>query len=410
MTDPVVIVGAAMGGLRTAESLRRFGYQGPLTVIGDEPHPPYNRPPLSKDVLAESVTHEAVAFPLRSITDDVHWELGRRIASADLDRRVVVDEAGRSTAYSALVIATGLRPRRLVAGPPTLPGRFALRTLDDAMALRSVLTDGARVLIAGAGFIGCEVAATARQLGCQVTVVGSAPLPMLTPLGPALAEDLMQRHMDRGVQFQMGARVRAVLGADHVRGVELSDGTQLECDVLIEALGSEYNTEWLHGSDLDVSAGVRTDSALRAVRSTGAPWDNVYAVGDVARFPNALYGDIERTIEHWNIPTETAKRAGKVIALHMQQDEDGLATALAEPFAPIPSFWSDQYDIHLLAFGLLGMADDIRLLQGEAGGDCVFGYYLDDAMVGVCGIGFRSVVQGYRQSVGTSVDLLRKTS
>jgi len=155
MTKPVVIVGASMGGLRVAESLRRFGYAGPITAIGDEPSAPYNRPPLSKEVLANEVSHEAVAFPQRPATQDVNWVLGTRVISADLANNSITDSSGLVHEYSALVIATGLRPKRLQCANGDLAGRYAVRSLDDAIALRAALLPGAKVVILGAGFIGC---------------------------------------------------------------------------------------------------------------------------------------------------------------------------------------------------------------------------------------------------------------
>lgn len=391
-----------MGGLRTAESLRRSGYQGPITVLGDEPHLPYNRPPLSKEILAKSVSHQAVAFPLRAGVADVDWLLGARAESAELAARTVRTADGRELTYSALVIATGLRSHRLNLGPPTLRGRHALRTLDDALALRAELVPGAAVVIVGGGFLGCELAATARKLGCEVTVVARQPLPLLDPLGRDLAHQLMTRHQREGVRFRCGTTVRSILGADSVTAVELDTGEVLPADLLVEAVGSRYNTAWLHGNDVDLAEGVRTDSALRVLRTGGSPWLDVHAVGDVARFPHGRYGGLVRAVPHWNIPTETARRAGRVIAARLGGDPAEYERAVAEPFSPVPSFWSDQYDLHLLAFGLLDLADDIRLLEGDPAGECVYGYYRGDAMVGVCGIGCRSVVQGFRNAVGTS--------
>jgi 3-phenylpropionate/trans-cinnamate dioxygenase ferredoxin reductase subunit len=395
---PVVIVGASLGGLRSAEALRRSGYAGPITVFGDEPHAPYNRPPLSKDALAGPVSHAAVAFPQRAATADVLWRLGIRIESADLEGRRVRTADGEDVAYRALVVATGLRPKRLSPRTVGLSGAFALRTLDDAGALSDALVPGARVVIAGSGFIGCEVAASARQIGCQVTVVGSAQLPMLGPLGAALAEGVMRRHETRGVSFRMGTHVADVLGEHSVEGVRLADGSELPCEVLVEAIGSVHNTEWLRGNDVDAELGLRTDSAMRVLRADGSPWADVFAVGDVARFPNAIYGDTPASIEHWNIPTETAKRASRVLAMQLA-DDPGLAAVVAERFAPVPSFWSDQYDIHLLAFGLPAVADRAELLAGRPEEDCVYGYYVGDHMVGVCGIGMRSEVMKYRDEV-----------
>lgn len=387
MTEPVVIVGASMGGLRTAEALRRFGYDGAITVFGDEQYAPYNRPPLSKEVLAESVSHDAVAFELRASVADVNWVLGTRVLSADLDHSTVTDHNFEVHPYGTLIVATGLRPRRLHVPNGDVRGRHAVRTLDDAIALRAELVPGARVVIVGAGFIGCEVAATARKLGCEVTIVAPGVHPMLRPLGQELGAEMQRRHEAEGVVFLMKREVTDFIGDTAIAGVHLDDGTTLDCDLLVEAIGSHENTEWLDGNDLDTTAGVLTSNDLRAVRRDGSEWSNVFAVGDVARFPNPVYDSESRRIEHWNIPTETAKRVAQVFTGQAQGD-----------FRPIPSFWSDQYDNHLLAYGVLALADEIRLEDGDISGDCVFGYYRDGVMVGVCGIGMRSVVQSYRSN------------
>lgn len=392
---PVVIVGASMGGLRVAEALRRFGYSGPITAIGEEKYAPYNRPPLSKEVLAAQVSHEAVAFPQRAATADVNWVLGTRVVTANLEHQTVIDSNGMVHPYSDLIIATGLRPRRLQLPNGELAGRHAVRTLDDAMALRADLRPGARVVIMGSGFIGCETAATAKKLGCEVTVVGPGSHPILRPLGVELAKEIQRRQEAQGVRFRMKSRVLDAVGSSRVEGVVLDDGSILPCDVLIEAIGSHENTEWLAGNDLDITAGVLTDNKLRAVRADGTVWANVFAIGDVARFPNPMFDTEARRVEHWNIPTETGKQVGQLIATKYT-DQAALPALLATEFRPIPSFWSDQFDVHLLAYGLLGLADEVRLLEGSIDADCVFGYYRAGQMVGVCGIGLRSVVQGYR--------------
>ena len=386
MPNPVIIVGASMGGLRAAEALRRFGYAGAITVIGEESHAPYNRPPLSKEVLAAEVSHEAVAFPQRDSTADVNWLLGTRVDSADLEHCTVTDSNGETHPYSTLIIATGLRPRRLQVTNSELSGRHAVRTLDDAIALRSDLKPGAKVVVLGAGFIGCEVAATARKLGCEVTVVAPGVHPMIRPLGIELARELERRHEAMGVEFRMKTAVTDLVGTKRVEGVVLDSGETLACDVLVEAIGSHPNTEWLEGNDLDLSDGVLADNDLHAVRADGASWSNVFVIGDVARFANPLFDDIARRVEHWNIPTDTAKRVAQVF------------NEVAEgQFAPIPSFWSDQYEMHILAYGLLALADEVKLIAGELEGECVFGYYRAGKMVGVCGIGMRTTVMSYRK-------------
>lgn len=395
MTKPVVIVGASMGGLRTAEALRRFGYAGPITAIGEEAHAPYNRPPLSKEVLATEVSHEAVSFQQRPATQDVNWVLGVRAESADLEHSTVTGSDGETYPYSALVIATGLRPRRLQVPNGSLSGRHAVRTLDDAIALRADLQPGKHVVILGAGFIGCEVAATARKLGCDVTVVAPGVHPIIRPLGVELAKEIQRRHEEQGVVFKMKTTISDLIGSSKVEGVILDDGSQIDCDLLVEAIGSHENTEWLEGNDIDITAGVLTDNAMRAVRANGEAWQNVFAIGDVARFANPIFDDVPRRVEHWNIPTDTGKRVGQVLSAMLTEAENYPAV-LSERFAPIPSFWSDQYEMHILAYGLLALADEVKLIEGEIHGDCVFGYYREGKMVGVCGIGLRSVVQSFR--------------
>ena len=400
MTRPVVIVGASMGGLRAAETLRKSGYAGRLVVIGDEPHAPYNRPPLSKEVLAEQVDHAAVAFPIAEVLDDVEWVLGNAVVSSDLDAQTITLADDTVIEYNSLIIATGLRPRRLsMPGAPT-SGAHAIRTLDDAMTLRPELKPGAKVVVYGAGFIGCEAAATATKLGASVTVVGKGPVPMLRPLGHQLAEDIQRRHEAHGVRFVMKTQLTEILGDDKVTGVVLDNGETLECDVLIESIGSLPNTEFLEGNDIDIASGVHVNSTLHALRQDGTPWSNVFAIGDVARFPIPQFDPTTRRVEHWNIPTEMARKVGKQVALQLGEDAEAHATELAKNFAPIPSFWSDQFEVSLLAYGLLDQGEEIRLLEGEVGGDCIYGYFKGEDMVGVCGIGMRSKVMGYRNKVG----------
>lgn len=397
MTKPVVIIGASMAGLRTAEALRRFGYSGPITAIGDEKHAPYNRPPLSKEVLAgDEVSHATVAFPMRPATADVGWVLGNRAVSASLEHQTVTCEDGSVHEYSALVIATGLRPKRQTYANNLQSGRHVIRSLDDAIALRAALTPGTKVVVLGAGFIGCETAATAKKLGCDVTIVAPGSLPIGRILQAELAGEIMRRLQSEGVEFKMKRTVQDLIGEARIEGVQLDDGSALPCEVFIEAIGSDCNTEWLAGNDIDITDGVLTDGNLRALRTDGQAWHNVYAVGDVAKFPNPLFDNLARRIEHWNIPTESGKHVGQLIAAQLSGTPDAAAELAEKGFRPVPSFWSDQFDVHLLAFGMLAIADESKLVQGELSGDCVFEYYRGGKLVGAAGIGLRSVVQGYR--------------
>ena len=404
MADRVVIVGASLGALRTAESLRRAKYVGDIVIIGDEPHLPYSRPPLSKEVLAAEVMHDVVAFPLRAAVADVDWRLGRTVTAADLDKQSVALADGEQIEYDGLVVATGLRPRRLDLpgpGPSAAEGRHAVRTLDDAAALRRELVPGARVVVLGAGFIGCEVAATARTLGCEVTCVAVDEYPMLRPLGPVLGAEMRRRHELHGVQFRLGVGVTAFTGEDRARGVALSTGEELPADVVVEAISSHCNVEWLAGNGLDLTDGVRCDNTLRVCRDATAI-DGVHVVGDLARFPNPLFDDVPRRVEHWNIPTETGRRAGRALASYLAGD--GYGDAIADQFAPMPAFWSDQFDIRLQSFGAPGLAgsgvDDVRVIEGELDAEVIVGYHRDATLVGVVGIGMLPRVLEYRARIG----------
>ncbi|NGO44708.1 oxidoreductase [Streptomyces sp. YC419] len=382
----MVVAGASMGGLRAAEQLRAAGWTGAITVVGDEPHMPYNRPPLSKDVLAGKAPFESLAFTPKASTADVEWRLGARVVAARLAERTVELDDGSALTYDGLVVATGMRPRRLRC-PGPLAGRHTVRTLADAQALRAELTrPGTRVVVVGAGFIGCEVAATAVGLGVrEVTVVDPLPLPMVGPLGELPARALLKRHEERAVRFALGTGVAGFEGNDRVTGVVLADGSVLPADVVVESVGSVANTEWLQGNGLDLSDGVLTDEHLRA---GGHP--EVVAVGDVARFPNARYDGVPRRVEHWSIPTDTAKHAARTLAAHLA----GGAVELA-PFAPLPTFWSDQHDFRLQSFGAPGLGrEDVRVLDGEPDGDVLVGYHVGGRLVGVVALGGHAAALG----------------
>ena len=400
----VVIAGAGLGGLRAAEAFRANGFEGDIVIFGDESHAPYNRPPLSKEALYGEISHEKLAFRVRSTATDLTWRLNDPIVSADLDAHTITLASDEVVSYDALVAATGVSARRLpIPGPPptAAAGRHVIRTLDDALALRASLTPGANVVVLGAGFIGCEVAATARLLGCTVHCVAIDSHPMIRPLGIELAAELQRRHEEQGVIFHIGVGLTAFEGDDTVTGVVLSDGTTLPADVVVEALGSRCNVEWLDGHGLDLSDGVLTDNALRVIRN-GNPVDDVAAIGDIARFPNPRFDERAWRIEHWNIPTDTARRAAS--ALTARLTGHGYDEAVSTHWDVLPAFWSDQYEIRMQSYGMpsLADADGIHLLEGELTGECVMGYHRGDDLVGVVGIGMLRVVNGYRDRVGTA--------
>jgi NADPH-dependent 2,4-dienoyl-CoA reductase/sulfur reductase-like enzyme len=394
LSAPVVIVGGSLAGLRSAEGLRKAGYSGPIKVIGNEPYLPYNRPPLSKELLSGTGEIDEIYFPIKESVSDIEWVLGFAATSLDIQEQKVTDLSGTSHPYKALVIATGLRPKPLPVDANGIEGIHVLRTFDDAVALRRQLLPGVKVLILGAGFIGCEVAATAVKAGCQVKVVSRTHEPMQEALGKTLGREVKRRHELMGVEFVKGASVFGLIGDGHVERVILDSGVIYDADLVVVAIGSLPNTEWLEGSGIDISNGVLVDGGLRAMSSDGAVVENIFAVGDVARYVNPLFDQVPRRVEHWNLPTETGKRAGLVLGKYL--NGESIAEMLAEPFAPLPSFWSDQYDMHILAFGMTYLADRSEMVAGEISGECVFEYFRNDKLVGVCGIGMRPTIQSYR--------------
>lgn len=360
----VVVVGAGMAGLRAAEQLRASGWTQEILVLGQEPHAPYNRPPLSKEALSgmgaedPQTWADKLAFRQRPSVADVEWRLGTEAVGADLEARRVTCADGTEVEYDGLVIASGIRSRRLSIDGPA-EGRFTLRTLADAVALQRTLLPGARVVVVGGGFIGCEVAATATAMGCRVTVVEPLPGCLQRGLGD-LVGGLVQSYLSGyGIRMLTGRTVRELLPLPgrpgRVGSVVLDDDMVLPADVVVGAVGSTPNVEWLAGNGLDLTDGVLCDERLRA-----AGRDDVVAVGDVARFVNPRFDDVARRVEHWCIPTDTARfAAGSLVrALHDLPDD-------RPPFAPMPSFWSDQLELRIQSFGAPGLADEVTVVDGN---------------------------------------------
>jgi 3-phenylpropionate/trans-cinnamate dioxygenase ferredoxin reductase subunit len=372
----VAIVGGGLGALRTAESLVAAGYEGEVVVVSDEKHFPYNRPPLSKGALKNGIEAESLEFNRKPSADAITWILGDGAASISFGSQTLTLNSGREVVFDGLAIATGIRPRQLAVKGP-IAGRHTLRTIEDAISLRSALKNSRSLLVVGAGFIGCEVAATARLLGISVKVVAIDEEPMIRPLGRDLGRDLRRRHEGQGVQFHLGLGIDAFLGDDVATGVGLSDGSEHFADVIVEAIGSLPNTEWLGGNGLDLSDGVIVDESMRVI-GTEIP---VVAVGDIARYPHQLFDATPRRIEHWNLPTETGRRAGRTLATLLAREEP-----LLEPVNFIPSFWSDQYEYNIQSFGMPGIADNERLSFGAWEQPLIVEYYRGDDLVGVVGI------------------------
>lgn len=345
-TRHVVVVGASLGGLRTVQALRRLGSTDRITLVGDEDVLPYDRPPLSKDVLLGKAETDAVLLTSATGLDtlDVDLRLGTRATGLDLGSRTLrlADASGETElGFDELVIATGSAPRK-PAHLFGLPGVHALRTLDDALAIRAAFEAGARVVVLGGGFVGAEVASSARALGLEVTVVDIAPALMLRGLGARIGARMNRIAQDAGVVLAMGRTVSQVVGTDRLDAVVLDDGTTLPADLLVVGLGTEPATGWLDGSGLQLDDGVVCDAYLAA-----AP--GVHAVGDVARWHHPVLDRLVRA-EHWTAAGEHADAVAATLT--------GTPTAADS----VPYVWSDQFGHKVQVAGFLAPGDDVHLL------------------------------------------------
>ena len=352
MTPPrtVAIVGASLAGLSAVRALRTEGYAGPITVIGDEPHMPYDRPPLSKEFLSGDDSNVALLDHVAGEADALgaSWLLGRRatgISSNGVGHEVRTDD-GQSVLADAVIIATGARARTL-PGADALDGVHTLRTFDDARALRKSLASARRLVVVGAGFIGAEVASSAAAIGLEVTVVEVSPEPLAGVLGPHVGSVCAARHRANGVGLLTGVTVAKLLGTDAVTGVELGNGLVLRADAVVIGIGAIPNVEWAAESGLEIANGFVTDALCRTVI------DGIYAIGDCARSFDEVLGAHHRS-EHWTNATAQAKTVARTI--------------MDTPHPPqaAPYFWSNQYDKRLQFAGRRRPTDEVKFVDGDA--------------------------------------------
>jgi len=346
--EQVVVVGASLAGLRAAEAVREQGHDGALVVVGEETHPPYTRPPLSKQLLAGAMEREKVDLRWREV--DARWRLGVRADGLDPHRRRVVLAGGEQLPYDGLVVATGCRPRQWPRAGELPPGVFTLRHVEDALALREALRRGGRLVVVGAGFIGCEVAATARSLGVEVVLCDIARTPMAS-LGPELGAACAALQLDHGVELVLGRAIDGFEGVGRLERVRMADGSHFDADVALVALGAIPNIEWLQHSGLDVSQGLGCDATCTAV---GSP--DIVGAGDVATWPHPLAdGELVR-VEHWSNAAEQGLLAGANLVRPVDE---------RVVYDSVPSFWSDQYDVKVQSVGFPGRAERVRMLEGS---------------------------------------------
>jgi NADPH-dependent 2,4-dienoyl-CoA reductase/sulfur reductase-like enzyme len=374
----VVVVGASLAGLRALEAARRLGHPGRLTLVGAEPHLPYDRPPLSKEFLdAASVLTAPPLAGAQQLVDtlDVEVVLGHAATGLDVSRQVV-HVGDRTVPYDAVLVATGAAARTLpMTG--TLRGVHTLRTVDDALAVRAALDAGARTVVVGAGFIGSEVASSARKRGLPVTVLEVQATPLVRAVGAHAGAALSALHERNGTDLRCGVGVAALLGDDHVQGVELADGTVVPAELVVVGVGASPATAWLEGSGLDLENGVVCDETLRAR-------DGVYAAGDVARW-NSPDFDTHLRLEHW---TNAAEMAAQAMA-------NLLAPDAAQPYAHIPYFWSDWYGSRIQFAGLPEGVPEVVTGTWDSAAFVAL-YRRGDRLVGVLALNRRGDIMKYR--------------
>ncbi|MDX6349770.1 MAG: hypothetical protein QOF84_4560 [Streptomyces sp.] len=345
----VAVVGASLAGLSAARSLRKQGFDGRLVIVGDEPHRPYDRPPLSKEFLAGTMAEADLALEADGEDLAAEWLLGVRATGLDRNERLVRLADGTAVRADGFVIATGAAARTL-PGSEGLAGVHTLRTLDDALALRADLARGGRLVVIGGGFIGAEVASTAYALGLDVTVVEVAPTPLAGPLGEAMGGIVSALHADHGVRLLCGVGVKGLSGGDRVDAVLLADGRSLPADTVVVGVGARPCVEWLDGSGIALENGVTCGADGRTSLAA------VVAVGDCANWYDPLAG-AHRRVEHWTGALE--RPAAAVAAL--------LSGGAAEP-GPVrpPYFWSDQYGVRIQFAGHAAVADSVTVEEGVA--------------------------------------------
>ena len=357
--EHVFVVGSSIAGVRACGGLRAEGFEGAITLVGSETHQPYDRPPLSKKVLSGEWEPDRIALVRPEELDKLQLQLRLGVPAVALStaERTLTLRDGSSLSYDGLVLATGAATRRL---PDQLEhdSIFELRTLDDSLALRSRIdAGGLRVTIIGAGFIGLEVAATAKALGNEVVVLEGAPAPLTRGLGAEMGRAVTLLHADNGVPVRCGVQVAGIeeTGSGQHGGaliVRLSDGEAVASDLIVVGIGVTPVTGWLEGSGLELRDGIVCDATLNA-----GPI-GVYAAGDVARWPNAQFDGEEMRVEHWTNASEQGLIAARNMLAVARGDEP-------EPYNSVPFFWSEQYGVRIQFIGRAAGDDDIRIVKGS---------------------------------------------
>jgi 3-phenylpropionate/trans-cinnamate dioxygenase ferredoxin reductase subunit len=362
MSSTFVIVGAGMAGGKAVETLREDGFDGRIVLLGAEPDRPYERPPLSKDYLRGEAERRTIYLQEDAgwyAEHDVELRPSTVVASLDVAESAVVLADGERVGYDRLLLATGAEPKRLPVPGADLSGVHVLRTVEDSDTLRAVLDAGGRLVVVGAGWIGCEVAASARQRGMEVTLIESLSVPLERVLGPELGEVYRDVHLDHGVELRLGDGVEAFEGADRVERVRTSEGASIECDAVVVGIGVAPRTELADGV-LDVDNGILVDAGLRA------SVDGVFAAGDVANQDHPLLGRLR--VEHWANALEQGPAAARAM---LGQDV---------AYDRVPYFFSDQYDVGMEYAGHSQPGDEV-VFRGDPATREFIAFWLRDGRV-----------------------------
>jgi len=358
-----VIVGASLAGAKAAEALRKDGFDGELTLIGEEGERPYERPPLSKEYLRGEAGPDKLFVHKEGYYDaaGIDMRLGQTVTSIDVGGHVVGLGSGERLPYTSLLLTTGASPRRLTVPGADLNGVYYLRTMANSATLRDAIKGASRVAVIGAGWIGCEVAASARQMGASVVMAELAPLPLLRVLGPEVGNFYRDLHADHGVELHFGVGTESLVGAGQVEGVCLADGRTLPADVVVVGVGVVPATELAEMAGIEVENGVVTDEFLQ----TSNP--DIFAAGDVANAFHPLFGQRVR-VEHW----ANARNQGPAAARNMLGKN--------RPYARVPYFYSDQYDVSMEYSGYAPAWDEV-VIRGDVSSRVFMAFWLKDGRV-----------------------------
>jgi NADPH-dependent 2,4-dienoyl-CoA reductase/sulfur reductase-like enzyme len=390
----IVIVGGSLAGLRAAETLRANDFTGDICVVCSERDSLYDRPPLSKKFLAGEWDTDRIRLRKTEEIDklNVDWRFATTATALDVANKTIATTNGNFN-YDAAIIATGGIVRRL-PNQPNLEGIHTLRTIDDSVALRDELQPGKRLVVIGAGFIGLEAAATARAKGCDVTVLEGLPAPLIRGLGEEMGRLVTRVHADNGVHIRCNVRVEEIAGDQRVTGVRITNeqgqSELVAADIVLVGIGVAPATAWLETSGITINDGVVCDANLQC-----AP--HVFAAGDVARWPNALFTDIEPTmrVEHWTTAAEQGAHAATNALANLNNQP-------LQPYAAVPFFWSDQFTARIQFVGRSTNATDVRVVAGNPDdGKFAAAYFANNRLVGVLGVSLPRVVMPARKLLET---------